>query len=60
MSAFPALGYSFPFPLIPAKAGTQFFRKAGVWDQPLRQVSEIDAPKALGPGFRRDERVGEA
>jgi hypothetical protein len=41
-------------PLIPAKAGTQFFRSAMRWTTIMRRNHE-HSPKALGPGFRRDE-----
>jgi hypothetical protein len=40
-----------PLPLIPAKAGTQIqLRTRDIWNR--------SQPYDLGPGLRRDERVG--
>jgi len=43
-------------PLIPAKAGTQCFPTAGVEDEKQSPITTSTSPKALDPGFRRDER----
>jgi hypothetical protein len=43
-------------PLIPAKAGTQLFVTGDRWDCARCADPNAASPKALGPGFRRDER----
>jgi hypothetical protein len=45
-----------PHPLIPAKAGTQI--QSAVWLAILPRSGVDHSARNLGPGLRRDERIG--
>jgi len=45
-----------PLPLIPAKAGTQI--QSAIWLAILSRSGIDHTARHLGPGLRRDERIG--
>ncbi len=58
--ALARFGSASPVPLIPAKAGTQSLSKARSAGSRSVPTGIPSSPKALGPGFRRDERNEES